>query len=53
MSQSFNVRVVKIGGRFVFDEKCFMHRSAKRGKNREWVPAAKSDRKKLLAQLSR
>lgn len=49
--KSFNVRLVKIGGRFVFDDVCFMHRSAKRGENREWLPASKADRKKLAAQL--
>lgn len=50
--QSFNIRVIKrVDGIFTFDDKCFMHRCAKRGKNSEWVDASRTDRNYLKLQL--
>ena len=50
---SFNVRLIKVDGRFVFETKAFfMDRLAKKSKNNfEWVSASQTDKKLLAAQL--
>jgi hypothetical protein len=50
--KSYNVRLVKDeNGCFVLDDRCFMLRCAKRGRNKEWVDASITDRERLIAQL--